>query len=43
MYNLKNHAENETGRLAPGPSLFFKKGLHGQKASDQHLNLDIFS
>ena len=43
MYNLKNHAKNETGKPAPGSTLFFKKALHEIKASDQHLTLDIFS
>ena len=33
---IKNHAENEVGRLVPDLSLFFKKALCSVKASGQY-------
>ena len=33
MFIFKNHAENETGRLVPDISLFFRKALYEVKAS----------
>ena len=52
MFIFKNHAENETGRLVPDISLFFRKALYEVKASGQKpqfqyilvaLNFDIQS
>ena len=39
---LKNHAENEAGRLVLDLFFFFKKDLFEVKASVQHLNFNIF-
>ena len=39
---LKNHAENEAGRLFPDFLLFFKKALHKVNASDLQLGFNIF-
>ena len=40
--SLKNHLENEAGRLLPDLFLFFKKTLYKIKANDQHLSFDEF-
>ena len=37
MCLLKNHAENETGRLVLDLFLFFEKDLYEAKASGLHL------
>ena len=41
-YNVKNHAENETGRLVPDLFLFSKKGSSDIKVSGQHLKVSIY-
>ena len=38
---LKNHAENEVGRLVQDLFLFLKKALRKVKASGQHLSFNI--
>ena len=35
---VKNHGENEVGRLVPDLFLLFKKAFYNLKASGQHLN-----
>ena len=42
VINIKNHGENETGRLVPDLFLFFKKTLHKVKASGEYLMFNIF-
>ena len=42
MIFLKNHAENEAGRLVPDLFLFFKKALYKLKASGQPLNFNMY-
>ena len=37
IFFLKNHVENETRRLVPDITLFFKKALCKVKASGQHF------
>ena len=39
---LKNHAENETGKLFPDHFLCFKKALYGVKASGVQIDFIIF-
>ena len=39
---LKNHAENEAGRLVPDLFLFFKKALYEVKARDLQLSFNHF-
>ena len=39
---LKNHAENEAGRVVPDLFLFFKKALSEVKASGLQLSFNIF-
>ena len=40
--SLKNHLENEAGRLLPDLFLFFRKTLYKIKANDQDLNFNEF-
>ena len=42
IFFLKNHTENETGRLVPDLFLFFEKSLCEVKANDLELNFSIF-
>ena len=39
---FKNHAEDETGRLAPDPFLFFKQASYEVKAGGLQLTFNIF-
>ena len=38
---LKNHSQNEAGRLVPGLFLFFKKALYEVKASGVQLSFNV--
>ena len=42
IFFLKNHAENEEGRLVPGLCLFFDKVLYEVKVSGLQLSFNIF-
>ena len=42
MIFVKNHEENESGRLVPDLLLFFKKALYDVKASGLQLSFNIF-
>ena len=42
IFFIKNHTENETGRLVPDLVLFFEKSLCEVKANDLELNFSIF-
>ena len=42
IFFLKNHAENEVGRLVLDIFLFFKKALYEVKASSLQLSVNIF-
>ena len=39
---IKNHAQNEAGRLVPDLSLFFRKALYQLKASGLQVSFSIF-
>ena len=39
---LKNHAENEIGRLVPDFFFFFKKALYEVKVSGPQINFNMF-
>ena len=41
IFLLKNHVQNEAGRLVSDLFLLFKKALFKVKASGQHLNFNI--
>ena len=41
IFFLKNHAENEVGRLGADLFLFFKKALYQVKASGLQLRFNI--
>ena len=40
IFLLKNHAENNAGKLVPDTFLFCKKDLYKVKASGQHLSFN---
>ena len=42
IFFLKNHAENDAGRLVPDLFLLFKKVLYEIKVSDLLLSFNIF-
>ena len=42
IFFFKNKAKNEVGRLVPNLFVFFEKALYEAKASDLHLNFNIF-
>ena len=42
IFFLKNHGENEVGRLVPDPFLFSQKASYKIKASGQHLSFNVF-
>ena len=42
FFFLKNHAENETGRLVLDLFLFFEKALYERKGSGLQLSFNIF-
>ena len=42
IFFLKNHAENEAGRLVPDLFLFFKMALYKPKTNDLQLGFTVF-